>query len=81
LARAIGTSSSDYEQRDGRPHRHGLPSRGKDCRHDAVVGGLNAQHIGLVRLNDDDGVSLVDAVALGGGLGDDQALRHGGAKR
>jgi len=43
--------------------------------------GRSDVHAGLVGLDDDDGVTLGEAVALGGGPGDDLALGHGGAER
>ena len=68
------------EERDGGADGRGLAGGDEDGGEEAVVEGLDV-HVGLVGLDDDDGVALGESVSLGGGPGDDLALGHGGAER
>ena len=63
-----------------RSRRARTRQRHEEGGEEAVVEGLDV-HVSLVGLDDDDGVALGEAVALGGGPGDDLALGHGGAER
>ena len=58
----------------------GLAVAGEDLGDVALLEGLDV-HVGLVGLDDDDGLALADLLALALEPGDDLALGHGGGER
>ena len=68
------------DEGDGRADGGHLSVGHGDVREVAVVEGLDV-HVGLVGLDDDDGLALADLLALALEPGDDLALGHGGGER